>query len=64
MTPRLRALALFAGVFFVVNLAFDGYRAGGLTPGAIASAVVVTLVATGIYWIYLRWQARKKGDDE
>ncbi|MFO6465390.1 hypothetical protein ACK8OR_13425 [Jannaschia sp. KMU-145] len=63
MTPLMRALALFAGIFFVVNLGFDAYRAGGLTAAAFASAFVTTAIATLLYWLFLRWQASRKDPD-
>ncbi|TFL16915.1 hypothetical protein [Jannaschia formosa] len=61
MTPGSlpRKVAIFAAIFFVVNLAFDAYRAGGVTPGAVTSAIFVTIVATVVYVVYLRWRARR-----
>jgi hypothetical protein len=56
-------LIQFAAVFFAVNLAFDAYRAGGLTVGAFGSAAVVTILATVLYAIYLRWRAGRKPRD-
>ena len=54
-----RKVAIFAAIFFVVNLAFDAYRAGGITAGAVASAIFVTIVATIVYVVYLRWRASR-----
>ncbi|UWQ19237.1 hypothetical protein [Jannaschia sp. M317] len=52
--------ANFAGIFLVINLVFDVYRAGGITLGAIASAVLVTVLATAAYYAFLRFTAPKE----
>ncbi len=60
MSPIPRRTVVFAAIFFAVNLAFDAYRAGGLTVGAFASAAVVTCIATAIYFAVISFIARKK----
>ncbi|PWJ21256.1 hypothetical protein [Jannaschia seohaensis] len=58
MSPT-RRIATFAAIFFLVNLAFDAYRAGGVTVGALGSALFITIAGTVIYVLVLRWQARR-----
>ncbi|MDB2407801.1 hypothetical protein N9W17_04670 [Jannaschia sp.] len=55
-------ITTFAAIFFVVNLAFDAYRAGGVTVGALFSAIFVTILGTVAYILYLRWRARKDSE--
>jgi hypothetical protein len=63
MSPAfLRQVAIFFGIFLVVNLAFDAYRAGGLTPGAFTSALTVSLFATAIYAAFI-WFTKHRGKD-
>jgi hypothetical protein len=63
MNPAfLRRVGIFFGIFLVVNLGFDAYRAGGLTPGAITSALAITIVATAIYAAVV-WFAKYRGKD-
>jgi hypothetical protein len=57
--PLPRKIAIFAAIFFVVNLAFDAYRAGGVTVGAIGSAAFITIIGTALYFLFLRWQASR-----
>ena len=57
----LRRIAFFVVVFFVINLAFDAYRAGGVTVGAVGSTAVVTILATVLYVVLMRvFSGRRK----
>lgn len=49
MRPILRRAAIFGVAFFVVNVALNIYRDGGLTTPAIASAVVSTIIFTILF---------------
>ncbi|MGB3555658.1 MAG: hypothetical protein WBA25_13565 [Jannaschia sp.] len=62
MSPLLRKAALFTAIFFVANLAFGAYRAGGLTSGVVVSAIVTSLLATGLYLLitYVMNRRREK----
>jgi hypothetical protein len=52
----------FAAIFFALNLAFDAYRAGGLTVAALGSAAFVTILATAIYVVLMRLISRRRKD--